>query len=66
MPLVGCSRVFSRIRAESALSGRLPGTREKTAVEREIGATDREIDRLVYEQYGLTDHEMAIVQEATQ
>ena len=39
---------------------------EKTVLQRQIDATDREIDRLVYEQYGLTDHEMAIVQEATQ
>lgn len=28
-------------------------------------ATDHEIDRLVYELYGLTDEEIAIVEEAT-
>ena len=39
---------------------------EKMVLERQSDATDREIARLVYEQYGLTDHEIAIVQEATQ
>ena len=38
---------------------------ERTAVERQIEATDREIDALVYEQYGLTDEEIRIVEEAT-
>jgi hypothetical protein len=34
---------------------------------REVGveATDREIDRLVYELYGLSAEEIAIVEEAT-
>ena len=31
-----------------------------------IDATDREIDQLVYELYGLTDDEIRIVEEATQ
>jgi len=31
----------------------------------EIDATDRQIDALVYEFYGLTDQEIAIVEEAT-
>jgi len=30
-----------------------------------IDATDAEIDRLVYELYGLTDDEIQIVEEAT-
>ena len=29
-----------------------------------IGATDREIDRLVYELYGLTEEEIAVVEGA--
>ena len=29
-----------------------------------IEATDREIDQLVYELYGLTDQEIALVEEA--
>jgi len=38
---------------------------EKTVVERQIDATDREIDALVYELYGLSKDEMKIVEEAT-
>ena len=38
---------------------------ELTAVRRQIAATDREIDRLVYELYGLTDEEIRIVEEST-
>ena len=34
--------------------------REK--VEREIEATDREIDRMVYELYGLTEDEIKVVE----
>lgn len=38
---------------------------EKTNLQNQIDATDRQIDRLVYELYGLTDDEIAIVEEAT-
>jgi hypothetical protein len=31
--------------------------------QRQIDATDREIDRLVYELYGLTDDEIKIIEE---
>jgi hypothetical protein len=31
---------------------------------RQIDAADRELDRLVYELYGLTDEEIRIVEEA--
>ena len=34
---------------------------DKTAIQRQIDATDRQIDQLVYELYGLTDEEIAIV-----
>jgi len=34
---------------------------EQTALERQIEATDRQIDALVYELYGLTEEEIAIV-----
>jgi len=34
-------------------------------LERQIAATDRQIDRLVYELYGLTDEEIQIVESAT-
>jgi hypothetical protein len=36
---------------------------EKTALERQIAATDAEIDRLVYQLYGLTEDEIRIVEE---
>ena len=35
----------------------------KTMLQRQIDATDRQIDRLVYELYDLTDEEIAIVEE---
>ena len=38
---------------------------EKTLLQRQIEATDRQIDRLVYELYGLTEEEVAIVEGAT-
>jgi hypothetical protein len=38
---------------------------QRGAVQRQIEATDREIDRLVYDLYGLTKDEIAIVEEST-
>jgi hypothetical protein len=38
---------------------------EKTVIQRQIEVTDREIDNLVYELYGLTEEERRIVEEAT-
>ena len=35
---------------------------EKTALERQIAATDQQIDRLVYELYWLTEDEIEIVE----
>jgi hypothetical protein len=37
----------------------------KTALQRQIEATDRQIDALVYELYGLTAEEIKIVEGAT-
>jgi hypothetical protein len=34
----------------------------QTALQRQIDATDREIDRLVYELYGLTEEEVRVVE----
>jgi len=34
---------------------------KKTVLQRQIDATDRQIDQLVYELYGLTDAEIQIV-----
>jgi hypothetical protein len=36
---------------------------DKTRTEREIEATDRQIDQLVYEVYGLTEEEIGVVEE---
>jgi hypothetical protein len=44
--------------------GNLSHHRER--FQREIDATDRQIDHLVYELYGLTEEEIRIVEEATQ
>jgi hypothetical protein len=38
---------------------------QKEVIQRQINATDAEIDRLVYELYGLTDDEIKIVEEGT-
>ena len=35
---------------------------DRTGIERQIAATDREIDKLVYELYGLTEDEIKIVE----
>jgi len=36
----------------------------RNVLQRQIDATDRQIDQLVYEFYGLTDKEIAIVEGA--
>jgi hypothetical protein len=36
---------------------------EKTAIERQIAGTDKQIDQLVYELYGLTEKEIKIIEE---
>lgn len=36
---------------------------DRTLIQRRIDATDRQIDNLVYELYGLTDEEIKIVEE---
>ena len=38
---------------------------DKTRLQRQIDATDRQIDQLVYELYGLTEEEIKVVEEAT-
>jgi hypothetical protein len=39
---------------------------DKELYQRQIEATDRQIDALVYELYGLAEEEIEIVEEATQ
>ena len=49
------------------LGGHLPAAKselQKTIIQRQIDATDAEIDRLVYELYGLTDAEIATVENS--
>ncbi|MHC4398405.1 MAG: Eco57I restriction-modification methylase domain-containing protein [Planctomycetota bacterium] len=61
-------RVVDRVKRMLDLHGQLASARtahEKTALQRQIEATDRVIDRLVYELYGLTDDEIAVVEAAT-
>ena len=41
--------------------GRTPGDKERVA--REIESTDRAIDRLVYELYGLMENEIKVVED---
>jgi len=43
-------------------SAKLP--QDKTVLQRQIETTDHQIDRLVYELYGLTDEEIEIVEKA--
>lgn len=44
--------------------GMAKAAHDKTSLERQIAATDRQIDQLVYELYGLTDKEIKIVEDA--
>ncbi|MBI2174601.1 MAG: hypothetical protein HYU33_05340 [Candidatus Omnitrophica bacterium] len=58
------------IPAESMLDlhkelGNAKNPNDKTRLQREIESTDRQIDQLVYGLYGLTDEEIAIVEEET-
>jgi hypothetical protein len=39
---------------------------DKTVLQTQIDATDRQIDRLVYDLYGLTEEEIKIVEGAAQ
>ena len=38
---------------------------DKEALQRQIDATDRQIDKLIYELYGLTEEEIKIVEGGT-
>jgi hypothetical protein len=48
-----------------SLNKKLPGARtpeEKTLLQRQIESTDKQIDALVYELYGLTEEEIKVVE----
>jgi hypothetical protein len=60
-------KIAELVRAMLGLHEKLPTARTphgKTLIERQIAATDQQIDRLVYDLYGLTDEEIKIVEEA--
>jgi len=62
------SKLASLVERMLELHERLAGARierERAVIGHQILATDRQIDRLVYELYGLTDEEIKIVEEAT-
>jgi TaqI-like C-terminal specificity domain/Eco57I restriction-modification methylase len=61
-------RMVGLVKRMLELHERLAGARierERTVIGHQISATDRQIDQLVYELYGLTDEEIRIVVEAT-
>jgi len=62
------SKLASLVERMLELHERLAGAkieRERTVIGHQISATDRQIDRLVYELYDLADEEIKIVEEAT-
>jgi hypothetical protein len=64
---VAHDRLVDLTEAIMALHKDLPKAKtdhEKTAIERQIAATDKQIDELVYELYGLTEDEIRIVEGA--
>ena len=61
-------RMVKLVDAMLALHKDVPAAKseaQKTVIQRQIDATDAEIDRLVYDLYGLTAEEIAIVEETT-
>lgn len=61
-------RMVELVERMLSLHERLAGARigrERTVIGHQIEATDRQIDRLVYELYGLSDEEIGIVEGAT-
>ncbi len=58
-------RMVQLVEQMLALRKQLPNSKtghEQTHVQRQIDATDRQIDKLVYELYGLTEEEIAVVE----
>jgi hypothetical protein len=65
-----CERVYEsadaakRFTQPAAPSSAAKTPQERSVLQRQIDATDRQIDQLVYELYGLTDAEIRIVEAA--
>ncbi len=58
---------FAHIAERTLKNHQPPATKrkhDKILLQRQIDATDRQIDKLVYELYGLTEEEIGIVEEA--
>jgi type I restriction-modification system DNA methylase subunit len=58
-------KIVSLVDQMLSLNKQLPAAKtdhEKTALQRQIDATDRQIDQLVYELYGLTEEEIKLVE----
>ncbi len=55
----------TQLRREFADTASAKTAHEKTMLQRQITATDHQIDQLVYELYGLTADEIRIVEEGT-
>jgi hypothetical protein len=65
-PIVVERLLRNRFENDDELHAQLAAARtpqEKTALDRQIAATDTQIDRLVYDLYGLTEDEIKIVEE---
>jgi len=60
---VYCSSTYNETQARHEFIDRL--VYKKPLIQRQIKETDKQIDQLVYELYGLTDKEIRIVEEAT-
>jgi hypothetical protein len=62
----GAERIQELVQRMLELNARPEGhtAHEQAARSRQIAATDREIDQLVYQLYGLTDEEIRIVEES--
>jgi adenine-specific DNA-methyltransferase len=60
--MVGLVERMASLKRESAAAR---GKRARMAIERRVETVDRQIDRLVYALYDLTEEEIAVVEEAT-
>ena len=59
------NRIIELVQKILGLNAENNAGHDKTLAEREIAAADREIDKLVYELYGLTEAEIKIVESVS-
>jgi hypothetical protein len=65
LPATMCDRMVELVERMLSLHKELAAAKtpaQHTVIQRQIEATDRQIDQLVYELYGLTDEEIKIVE----